>query len=195
MTEIRTFAESDRTELRDLFGRAGEGAPPLWGDEESEAAIYLNPYMDLKPDSLVAAVADGALVGYLTGCLDSFKFPRESERIEQAIELYSDACRQLLDDPAGRECSSAVARPFTGCGSLASVLLPSMRRPRRRQVSKVSGPADYPGRTVRWLARPSGRPARQPLPGRTRLHRDCRSGTGCTCPGHSAGSPESAEVR
>jgi hypothetical protein len=32
---------------------------------------------------------------------------------------------------AGR-CSSAVARPFTGCGSLASVLLPSMRRPRRR---------------------------------------------------------------
>ena len=77
MTEIRTFAESDCTELRELFGRAGEDAPPLWGDEESEAAIYLNPYMDLEPDSLFVAVADGALVGYLTGCLDSFKFPGE----------------------------------------------------------------------------------------------------------------------
>ncbi|MQA86778.1 MAG: GNAT family N-acetyltransferase [Streptosporangiales bacterium] len=88
--EIRTFAETDRAELRELFGRAGEGAPSasLWGHEESEAAIYLDPYMDLEPDSLFIAVVDGALVGYLTGCLDSSKFPSDSERVEKAVRKY-----------------------------------------------------------------------------------------------------------
>ncbi|MGW0732473.1 GNAT family N-acetyltransferase [Streptomyces sp. NPDC002851] len=90
MITIRTFAESDRDELRKLFGRAGQGAPSasLWGHEESEAAIYLDPYMDLEPDSLFVAVVDGALVGYLAGCLDSSKFPSENERMQKAIRRY-----------------------------------------------------------------------------------------------------------
>jgi GNAT superfamily N-acetyltransferase len=88
--EIRAFAETDRAELRSLFPRAGEGAPSasLWGHEESEAAIYLSPYMDLEPESLFVAVVDRALVGYLAGCLDSSRFPSESERIAQAIRKY-----------------------------------------------------------------------------------------------------------
>jgi ribosomal protein S18 acetylase RimI-like enzyme len=44
--------------------------------------------MDLEPESLFVAVADGALVGYLTGCVDSAAFPRESARIEDAIRKY-----------------------------------------------------------------------------------------------------------
>ena len=88
--EIRTFGESDRAALSDLFGRAGEDSPSgsLWGHEESEAAVYLTPYMDLEPDSLFIAVVDGALTGYLTGCLDSFAFPSETERMEQAMRKY-----------------------------------------------------------------------------------------------------------
>ncbi|MFC7330752.1 GNAT family N-acetyltransferase [Marinactinospora rubrisoli] len=88
--EIRTFTETDRAELRELFARAGEGAPTasLWGDPESEAALYLDPYADLEPDSLFLAVHDGALVGYLAGCRDSSKFPSESERMERAIREY-----------------------------------------------------------------------------------------------------------
>jgi ribosomal protein S18 acetylase RimI-like enzyme len=88
--EIRTFAETDRAELRELFGHAGEGAPSasLWGHEESEAAVYLVPYMDLEPESLFVAVVDGALVGYLAGCLDSSRFPSERERMEKAIRRY-----------------------------------------------------------------------------------------------------------
>ncbi|WP_285704342.1 GNAT family N-acetyltransferase [Microtetraspora sp. NBRC 16547] len=88
--EIRTFADTDRTELRELFSRVGEGAPTasLWGHEESEAAMYLAPYMDLEPDSLFVAVIDGALAGYLTECLDSSTFPSESERMEKAIRKY-----------------------------------------------------------------------------------------------------------
>lgn len=88
--KIRTFTEQDRKELRDLFSRAGEGAPSasLWGHEESEAAVYLTPYMDLEPDSLFVADVDGALTGYLAGCLDSTQFPSESKRLDQAIRKY-----------------------------------------------------------------------------------------------------------
>jgi GNAT superfamily N-acetyltransferase len=90
VTEIRAFAEADRAGLRGLFGRVGEGAPSgsLWGHEESEAAVYLDPYMDLEPGSLFVAVADGAMVGYLAGCLDSAKFLSESERVEEAVRQY-----------------------------------------------------------------------------------------------------------
>jgi hypothetical protein len=88
--KIRTFTEKDRGELRDLFGRAGEGSPSasLWGHEESEAAVYLTPYMDLEPDSLFIAEVDGALTGYLAGCLDSNKFPSETRRMQHAIRKY-----------------------------------------------------------------------------------------------------------
>jgi ribosomal protein S18 acetylase RimI-like enzyme len=89
-TEIRTFAETDRAELRELFSRAGAGAPTasLWGHEESEAAIYLAPYMDLVPDSLFVAAVDGALVGYLAGCLETAALPSESERMAEAIRRH-----------------------------------------------------------------------------------------------------------
>ncbi|WP_020573498.1 GNAT family N-acetyltransferase [Actinopolymorpha alba] len=88
--DIRTFEESDRAELRELFGRAGEGSPSasLWGHAESEAAVYLDPYMDLEPHSLFLAVVDGALVGYLTGCVDSSTLPSESERMAKAIRKH-----------------------------------------------------------------------------------------------------------
>ncbi|NYI05296.1 GNAT family N-acetyltransferase [Allostreptomyces psammosilenae] len=88
--EIRTFAETDRAELLGLFARAGEGAPTaaLWGHAESEADIYLTPYMDREPDSLFLAVVDGALVGYLAGCLDGAAFPSESARMEGAIRRH-----------------------------------------------------------------------------------------------------------
>ena len=90
VTEIRVFADTDRAGLRGLFGRVGEGAPPgsLWGHEESEAAVYLDPYMDLEPGSLFVATTDGYLVGYLAGCLDSAQFPSESERVEKAVREY-----------------------------------------------------------------------------------------------------------
>ncbi|MDF2705884.1 MAG: family N-acetyltransferase [Nonomuraea muscovyensis] len=88
--EIRTFKETDSAELRELFTRAGAGSPTasLWGHVEPEAAVYLEPYMDLTPDSLFLAVVDGALVGYLTGCPDSSAFPSESERMSRAIREH-----------------------------------------------------------------------------------------------------------
>jgi ribosomal protein S18 acetylase RimI-like enzyme len=87
--EIRRFSEVDRPALRALFGRAGEGAPTasLWEHEDSEAAIYLTPYMDLEPESLFVAVVDGELVGYLTGSLGT-AVPSESSRMDRAIREH-----------------------------------------------------------------------------------------------------------
>ena len=84
------FRKDDRDQPGALFGRAGEGAPSssIWGHEASEAAVYLLPYVDLEPDSLFVAAADGQLVGYLTGCIDSSTFPSEAERISQAIRQH-----------------------------------------------------------------------------------------------------------
>lgn len=73
--------------LLQVFGRVGEGSPTssLWGHVPSEAAVYLDPYLDSAPESLFVATVDGVLVGYLTGCLDSPEFPSESARMDRAV--------------------------------------------------------------------------------------------------------------
>lgn len=88
--EIRPFTEADRDELRELFRYAGAGAPTesLWGHLESEAAVYLEPYMDHEPGSLYLAVREDRLVGYLAGSLGGPEFPSESKRMDKAIREY-----------------------------------------------------------------------------------------------------------
>lgn len=88
--DARPYRETDRAELRELFGRAGAGSPTerLWGHADSEAAVYLDPYMDLEPESLFVAEHEGRLIGYLAGCVDTAAFPSESERMEQAFRRY-----------------------------------------------------------------------------------------------------------
>ncbi|MCP9619723.1 GNAT family N-acetyltransferase [Nocardia otitidiscaviarum] len=87
---VRAFHAADRDAVHEVSVRAGAGSPSgvLWGDPESEMAVYLDPYMDLEPDSLLLAESDGRLVGYLAGCLDGTRFPSEEERIERAIRTY-----------------------------------------------------------------------------------------------------------
>jgi GNAT superfamily N-acetyltransferase len=89
-TVIRAFTDRDRPGLRRLFARAGEGAPTesLWGHEDSEADVYLTPYMDLEPDSLFIAWVGEEMVGYLTGCLDGTAMPSESARMDAAIRKH-----------------------------------------------------------------------------------------------------------
>lgn len=87
---VRSFQDSDRAALRGLFARAGADSPTesIWGHLDSEAEVYLDPYMDLEPQSLFVAENDGTLVGYLTGCADTAAFPSESARMEQAIRRH-----------------------------------------------------------------------------------------------------------
>lgn len=84
---VRGYEPGDRASLRALFDRAGADSvvDQLWGHADSEAAVYLEPYIEHEPESLLVAERDGGLVGYLTGCLDTARFPGESERMERAI--------------------------------------------------------------------------------------------------------------
>lgn len=149
---IRTFADTDRPALRALFARAGEGSPTasLWGHVESEAAIYLEPYMDLEPQSLMVAENDGVLVGYLTGCLDSAAFPAESQRMEQAIREH-----RLMFRPksAGFFARSLLdlARRGPSAGELVDARWPAHLHIAVAPEARGSGVAD--GLMKRWFDR------------------------------------------
>ena len=154
--EIRTFAETDRADLRELFSRAGEGAPSasLWGHEESEAAVYLYPYMDLEPDSLFVAVFDCALIGYLCGCLDSSKFPSESERIEKAIRKYRLIFRPKTAAFLARsmvDMASAAIRREPAAGEFNDARWPAHLHINVAPLARGTGAAD--GLMKRWFDR------------------------------------------
>lgn len=85
--DIRPYNSTDREILMALFARAGQGSPTgsLWGDPDSEAEIYLHPYIRHDRESVLLAWADGSPVGYLAGCLDTEAFPREDKLIGEAI--------------------------------------------------------------------------------------------------------------
>lgn len=154
--EIRTFTETDRAELRELTGRVGEGSPTasLWGHEESEAAVYLDPYMDLEPDSLFVAVVDGAMVGYLTGCLDSATLPTESERIEKAIRKYRLIFRPRFAGFVARsmvDMAWAAVRRRPAVGDFTDARWPSHLHINVEPRARGTGAAD--GLMNRWLDR------------------------------------------
>lgn len=87
--EIRTFVSSDGPQMMDLAAEAGKDAlmGSLWGDPESEAAVYLTPYYTLEPESFFVAVVNGSLAGYLAGSLGT-AVPSEEKRMDQAIREY-----------------------------------------------------------------------------------------------------------
>lgn len=121
--QIRVFQASDRDALRRLFAVAGQGSPTetLWGHPESEAMIYLEPYMDHEPESLLLAEADGELVGYLTGCVNTESFPSEAKRIEDAIRRHRLVLRRtpaLFFARSALDAASAALRRESAAGEI-----------------------------------------------------------------------------
>lgn len=88
--QVRSYQPSDLHALRALFARAGEGSPTasLWQHPASEAALYLDPYLQVDPDSVFLAVIDDLPVGYLTGCLDSSRLPNAAELMPRVIQEH-----------------------------------------------------------------------------------------------------------
>ncbi|MGW0180326.1 GNAT family N-acetyltransferase [Nocardia sp. NPDC003345] len=121
--QIRAFEASDRDALRRLFRVAGRGSPTetLWGHPESEAMIYLEPYIDHEPESLLLAEVDGELVGYLTGCVNTATFPSESKRIEDAIRTHRLVLRRapaLFFARSALDAASAALRRESAAGEI-----------------------------------------------------------------------------
>lgn len=73
--EIRPYIAADRPAVRSIShatGYMGEPAGWFWRDKESFADLTTGYYTDNEPDSAFVVVgADGKVVGYLLGCIDT----------------------------------------------------------------------------------------------------------------------------
>jgi len=84
---VRPFARRDREAIRRISHRTGymgEPADFYWRHFESFADVWTTYYMDQEPESLFVAERDGAVVGYLTGCVDSATAPSPADAITRA---------------------------------------------------------------------------------------------------------------
>jgi ribosomal protein S18 acetylase RimI-like enzyme len=72
--DIRAFTAADRDAVRSIAfdtGFMGESIAWLWRDRDTFADLVTNYYLDREPESVIVAEQRGAIVGYLTGCVDS----------------------------------------------------------------------------------------------------------------------------
>ncbi|WP_040834568.1 GNAT family N-acetyltransferase [Nocardia brevicatena] len=153
---IRRFRDGDRTELRELFARAGQGSPTesLWGNPAAEAMVYLDPYMDVEPESLFVAEQDGMLVGYLTGCVDSAAFPDESVRLEQVIRRHRLVFRRRSTAFFARamvDAIGAAVRRVPTAGDFTDARWPAHLHINVAPEARGTGAAD--GLMQRWFER------------------------------------------
>lgn len=72
--QIRPYRPEDRAAVRAIAfatGFLGEPIGWLWGDPESFGDVITKYYTDQEPESLLVAEHGGAVIGYLSGCIDS----------------------------------------------------------------------------------------------------------------------------
>jgi ribosomal protein S18 acetylase RimI-like enzyme len=74
---VRPYRPEDRPAVRHIChetGYMGEPADWFWRDRESFADLFSGYYTDREPESaLVAEDGDGRVLGYLLGCVDSYR--------------------------------------------------------------------------------------------------------------------------
>ncbi|WP_280435165.1 GNAT family N-acetyltransferase [Nocardia carnea] len=153
---IRTFQEQDRPALRKLAVRAGQGSPTesLWGHPESEAQIYLEPYMDHEPESLFLAESDSELLGYLTGCVDTDAFPSEDRRIAEAVKAHRLILRRgpaLFFARSAFDAASSALRRAPAAGEIHDPRWPSHLHINVVPEARGTGAAD--GLMEQWFER------------------------------------------
>lgn len=88
---IRKFAPGDRQMVEEicyLTGFMGEPAARFWRHRQSFVEIWTSYYIDHEPESLYVATIEGAVVGYLTGCLNTLSAPTSEESFMQAITKH-----------------------------------------------------------------------------------------------------------
>ncbi|MBF0490422.1 MAG: GNAT family N-acetyltransferase [Candidatus Omnitrophica bacterium] len=77
MITIRPFNKTDRAALRQIccdVADRGEKIENFFPDREFAADLLTSYYLDYEPDSTFVADVDGAVVGYINGCLDNRRY-------------------------------------------------------------------------------------------------------------------------
>lgn len=73
---MRAYQPADREQVREICfvtGYMGEPADWYWRDRESFADMFSGYYTDREPEWASVVEIDGAVAGYLLGCIDSTK--------------------------------------------------------------------------------------------------------------------------
>ena len=76
---IRHYEKKDRREVRRIFcDTADIGGPidDIFGEREIASDIFVNYYTDFEPGSCWVVESEGRIAGYLTGCLNSYRYFR-----------------------------------------------------------------------------------------------------------------------
>jgi len=88
---IRMYSPEDRDDVGRICwetGYGGKPAAPVFDDPSLFADFWVSYYTDLEPQSIFVAKADGKVIGYLLGCLDTGRYIRVfSRRIVPSILL------------------------------------------------------------------------------------------------------------
>jgi ribosomal protein S18 acetylase RimI-like enzyme len=95
-SEVRPYAPRDRSGIEDIAYRTGflgESAEAFWRHKKSWTAIWIAPYLSGEPESTFVASADGQIVGYLTGCVDTERFTGPDAVMMRNIMRYGLLCR------------------------------------------------------------------------------------------------------
>ena len=74
MIGVRKYVEGDREAIQEicyLTGYMGDSAERFWRHKESFVEMWTSYYIDQEPESVYVATIDEAVVGYLTGCMDT----------------------------------------------------------------------------------------------------------------------------
>lgn len=147
MLTVRTYRSGDRVALRELFAFAGRGSPTesLWGDPASEAAVYLDPYLEAVPGSVWLAERDDRLVGYLVGCPSPDLLPTEEARLAAAIRrhrLLSKGAARRFFLRSMRDMAAARLRRRRTAGELHDERWPAHLHLNVAETARGSGAAD-----------------------------------------------------
>ena len=85
---VRPYRDKDRDAVRTIAYQAGfMGDPPdwYWRDVTSFADIWTSYYTDREPESAFVAEAEGRVVGYLVGCVDSARAPSPAATLTRQV--------------------------------------------------------------------------------------------------------------
>ena len=86
--EVRLYRPADRDAIRDIVYRTGfmgESPAWYWRDRKSFEEIWTRYYTDEEPESLHVATRDGAVVGYLSGCVDTGRAPSPKQAVTRQL--------------------------------------------------------------------------------------------------------------
>lgn len=121
---IRAYRPDDRDAVRTIACETADRGEPVerfFHDRRVFADLLTRYYTDYEPHSLWVAEADGRVVGYLTGCLDTQRYWRLMCRDIIPRALWQAVCRGILGSPQTWRVVLAGIQTFAADGGRRAV--------------------------------------------------------------------------